>query len=244
MPSSSLRPDHTRAGQGVHACLHAPVPQSWDRDVDTIYVLDCFKMSGGTPFNHAARMKSIAASVPVAWPHDGAAREAGSGEPLAGLCKAQGLRMLPSHAIDASGGYSTEAGILEMLTPMRDGRFKVAHRSDWFDEFRGYHRNDGLIVKLNDDGMSATRIAVMARRHANDAPLWIEDSAVRDAGCVDGRHRKRSLGATISRFYRLRRRAGKYPLTRCCAGIRRACDCGGWQARRRCSRHRWRSRHR
>jgi hypothetical protein len=56
--------------------------------------------------------------------------------------------------------------------PMRDGRFKVAaHLADWFDEFRGYHRKDGLIVKLNDDLMSATRIAVMARRHAKDAPF-------------------------------------------------------------------------
>ena len=56
---------------------------------------------------------------------------------------------------------------MEMLTRMRDGRFKVAsHLSDWWDEFRGYHRDKGMIVKINDDLMSATRIAVMDRRHA------------------------------------------------------------------------------
>lgn len=150
----------------------AAVLTAWDRDADTIYLVDCFRMKGGTPLNHAARMRSIAASVPVAWPHDGAAREAGSGEPLAALYKSEGLRMLPSHATHASGGYSTEAGILEMLSRMRDGRFKVAaHLSDWFDEFRGYHRKNGLIVKVSDDVMSATRIAVMARRHGRDAPF-------------------------------------------------------------------------
>ena len=117
-------------------------------------------------------MKAVAAAVPVAWPHDGAAREHGSGEPLAALYKAEGLVMLPQHATHPSGGYSTEAGIMEMLGRMREGRFKVAsHLSDWWDEFRGYHRKDGLIVKLNDDLLSATRIAIMARRHARDGQI-------------------------------------------------------------------------
>jgi hypothetical protein len=50
---------------------------------------------------------------------------------------------------------------------MRSGRFKVAsHLSDWFEEFRLYHRKDCVIVKVNDDLMSATRIAVMGRRYA------------------------------------------------------------------------------
>jgi hypothetical protein len=117
-------------------------------------------------------MKAVAAAVPVAWPHDGTQRDKGSGEALAAIYKAEGLAMLSQHATHASGGYSTEGGILEMLARMRDGRFKVAsHLSDWWDEFRGYHRKDGLIVKLNDDLMSATRIAVMARRHARDMPI-------------------------------------------------------------------------
>lgn len=150
----------------------AAVLVAWDRDADTVYVLDAFKMAGGTPLNHASRMRSIAANVPVAWPHDGTQREKGSGSPLADIYRREGLKMLPSHATHPGGGYSTEAGIMEMLARMRDGRFKVAsHLADWFDEFRGYHRKDGLIVKLNDDLMSATRIAVIARRFAKDAPF-------------------------------------------------------------------------
>jgi phage terminase large subunit-like protein len=150
----------------------AAVLTAWDRDADCIYVVDAFKMSGGTPVNHAARIRAIAASVPVAWPHDGNDREKGSGEPLAALYKAEGLRMLPSHATHAKGGYSTEAGVMDMLGRMRSGQFKVApHLADWWDEWRSYHRKDGLIVKVADDLMSATRVAVMARRHGKDAPF-------------------------------------------------------------------------
>ena len=150
----------------------AAVLTAWDKDADVLYLLEAFKLAGGVPVNHAARMRSIAANVPVAWPHDGTAREKGSGEELATLYKAQGLKMLPHHATHSTGGFGTEAGILELLTRMRDGRFKVgSHLADWFEEFRGYHRKDGLIVKVNDDLMSATRIATMARRHARDAPI-------------------------------------------------------------------------
>ena len=39
------------------------------------------------------------------------------------------------------------------------GRLKVfAHLADWFEEFRLYHRKDGLIVKERDDLISATRV--------------------------------------------------------------------------------------
>jgi Terminase RNaseH-like domain len=68
--------------------------------------------------------------------------------------------------------YATEPGIMEMLQRMRTGRLKVAaHLSEWFGEFRNYHRKDGLVVKLNDDLMSATRIAIMMRRYARTGPL-------------------------------------------------------------------------
>jgi hypothetical protein len=65
------------------------------------------------------------------------------------------------------GGNGVEAGILEMLERMQTGRFKVFRNlSDWFEEYRLYHRKDGLIVKLIDDLMSATRYAVMMKRFA------------------------------------------------------------------------------
>jgi len=50
---------------------------------------------------------------------------------------------------------------------MRPGRFKVAAGlHEWNDEFSSYYRRDGLIVKLNHDLMSATRIDVMQVRSA------------------------------------------------------------------------------
>jgi hypothetical protein len=154
---------------------------AWDRDTDTIYIVDAFKVSGQIPLGHADPMKRIAPNVPVAWPHDGAAREAGSGEPLARLYKDQGLKMLSEHATHTTGGYSTEAGIADMLTRMRDGRFKVAsHLAEWWDEFRSYHRDKGLIVKVHDDLMSATRIGVMAHRKAQ--PRGELDAFGRDRG--------------------------------------------------------------
>ena len=62
-----------------------------------------------------------------------------------------------------------EAGIAEMLTRMQTMRLKVfSHLSDWFEEFRLYHRKDGLVVKDGDDLMAATRYALMMRRFARN----------------------------------------------------------------------------
>jgi hypothetical protein len=48
----------------------------------------------------------------------------------------------------------------------------MSHLTEWFEEFRGHHRNDkGDIVKLYDDLMSATRIGIMSLRFARQVPL-------------------------------------------------------------------------
>jgi hypothetical protein len=46
------------------------------------------------------------------------------------------------------------------------------------DEFRGYQRKDGQIVKLNDGLMSATRIATMMRRYAKQGQIGSRFSIV------------------------------------------------------------------
>ena len=154
-------------GGGSASHPFAAVLTAWDREADVIYVLDAFRMNTGLVMGHAARMKRTAPKVKVAWPHDGHVVERGSGEDLASLYKAEGLEMLPTHATHATGNFSTEAGIQEMLSRMRSGSFRVAsHLHEWWEEFRTYHREDGKIVKLDDDLMSATRIAVMDRRRA------------------------------------------------------------------------------
>jgi hypothetical protein len=145
---------------------------AWDKDADAIYLLHCIKIANALPAVHASAMNAVARGVPVAWPHDGNQRDKGSGEALAAIYRREGLNMLGTHATHVGGGYSTEAGILEMLTRMRNGQFKVAsHLSDFFDEMRQYHRKDGVIVKLNDDILSATRIGVMARRYGKPGDI-------------------------------------------------------------------------
>jgi phage terminase large subunit-like protein len=149
----------------------------WDKDNDVIHVHSTVRMADGLPINHAAAMKPIGAYVRVAWPQDGTAREKGTGETIASAYKKFpcNLKMLPDHATWEDGGVSTEAGILEMQSRMTTGRLKVAAQlSDWFGEFREYHRKDGMIVKVRDDLMSATRIAIMAKRHASVVQLGPE----------------------------------------------------------------------
>lgn len=144
----------------------------WDRDNDVLHVHHVYRVADALPIQHAAAMKLIGANVPVAWPKDGADREKGSGEPLMHMYKKQDLIMLPDHATWPDGGVSTEAGILEMDERMKSGRFKVAAQlSEFFEEYRFYHRKDGQIVKLKDDIMSATRIAVMMKRFGRAVQL-------------------------------------------------------------------------
>lgn len=144
----------------------------WDKDNDVIHVHHCIRISDQLPDRHANAIKGIGAAVPVAWPQDGTHREKGSGEPLSALYKKERLHMLPDPATWPDGSVSTEAGVLEMQERMTTGRLKVASQlSDWFEEYREYHRKDGMIVKVHDDLMSATRIALMMRRYARTTAL-------------------------------------------------------------------------
>lgn len=162
-------PEHWHKGWGIDFGIAHPfgaVLVAHDRDADCVHVLRTIRVSEQLPLQHAVPMKSVGADVPVAWPHDGNARDKGSGEPLSKLYKAQGLRMLPTHATFPDGSNSTEAGVLEMDQRMQTGRLKVAaNLSDWFEEFDDYHRKeDTQIVKTRDDLMSATRMAIMSLR--------------------------------------------------------------------------------
>lgn len=144
----------------------------WDKDADIIHVHHTVRMSDAMVMQQARPMLQVAAAVPVAWPHDGHVRDRNSGEPMSKLYKREKLLMLPDHATWPDGGFSTEAGILEWDEREKTGRLKVAnHLSDWLEERRFYHRKDGQIVKLKDDLMSATRIAIMAKRFARPVPL-------------------------------------------------------------------------
>ena len=154
----------------------AAVWLAWDRDTDTVHLYDAYRVKEATPLIHAATIKGKGAWIPVAWPHDGLQHDKGSGETLADQYRSKyGVLMLKDKAThppakgeaEGTGGFGTEAGIMDMLDRMQTGRLKVAkHLHDWWDEFRLYHREDGKIVKLDDDLMSATRIGLMMLRKA------------------------------------------------------------------------------
>lgn len=155
----------------------AAVKLAWDRDADCVYVTAAYRVREQTPVVHAAALKAWGAPLRWAWPHDGLQHDKGSGETLAAQYRAQGLKMLRRHATHGDGGNGLEAGIMAMLDRMKTGRLKVfAHLGEWFEEFRLYHRKDGLIVKERDDLLSATRVGLMMLRmaaspdDAHDAP--------------------------------------------------------------------------
>ena len=145
----------------------AVVWMAWDRDSDVLYVTDCYRVKDQSPIMHAASVRARGEWMPVAWPHDGLQRDKGSGEQLAKQYRDQGLNLLKDRATFEDGSNGLEAGVAEMLTRMQTHRLKVfSHLQDWFEEFRLYHRKDGLIVRMTDDLMSATRYAMMMRRFA------------------------------------------------------------------------------
>lgn len=144
---------------------------TWDRDNDCIHLIGEYAQREATPVIHAASIKPWGAWLPVAWPHDGLQHDKGSGETLAEQYRAQGLNMLAEKATFPDGGNGLEAGVSEMLDRMQTGRWKVFSTcGGWLQEFRLYHRVDGLIVKERDDRISASRYAMMMRRFASKKP--------------------------------------------------------------------------
>lgn len=156
----------------------AGVEIAWDRDQDTIYVIDCYRKNNELPPYHAAwfnKNREQARIVPVAWPHDGMNREKAGGRILADAYREHNVNMLSKSARyakvpgeDEKGGpQPVEPIVEEVYERMMTGRFKVfANLSDWFEEKRSYHRKDGLIVAKRDDILKATFYAVMMRRYA------------------------------------------------------------------------------
>jgi hypothetical protein len=64
------------------------------------------------------------------------------------------------------GSISVEPGIHELYNRMREGKFKVFETcTEFFREFRLYHRDNGKLVKENDDVLDACRYgAIMIGR--------------------------------------------------------------------------------
>lgn len=171
-------PDHWPQVGGLDFGYDHPtagVKLVWDRDADCIYVVNTYRRRGSDIANeslsptatHAAALKSWGGWLPWMWPHDGLQHDKGSGQELASQFRVHGLNMHPERVTFFDGTNGVEAGLTDMLDRMQTGRWKVfAHLTDWFDEFRLYHRKDGKIVKEYDDLMAASRYALMGKRFA------------------------------------------------------------------------------
>ena len=140
---------------------------AYDAATDVIYIIREVRLPGGMILQHCDAMKRLCELAPVFWPHDGH-RTSNEDKTLdtSDLYKRQGLKMWHTHATingNPGQGYSTEAGVLEMHNRFEGGRLRVcANLHDWWAEFGSYSRDErGDIVKINDDLMSATRMAVM-----------------------------------------------------------------------------------
>ena len=145
----------------------------WNRDLDVLYLVRTYRVREQTPLQHVEALRSW--KLLWAWPHDGRnATLAGAGEPLMAQYRDAGLDMMHTHAqfeethLTKTGGNSVEAGVLEMADRMRGDRWKVfrGQNDGWLEEYRMYHRKDGLLVKEGDDAISASRYALMMRRFA------------------------------------------------------------------------------
>src|SRR5512139_355514 len=162
----------------------AGVEIAWDRDQDTIYVIDCYKAKGELAPYHSAWFNKSNRWVPVAWPHDGMNTSKGGGPNVKDAYLQHGVNMMGKSARYPNSPGSPEKGgaqdqwpvIDEVRERMMTGRFKVfSNLSQWFEEKRSYHvkaTSDGAvkIVARRDDILKATFYAVMMKRYAISEP--------------------------------------------------------------------------
>jgi phage terminase large subunit-like protein len=173
----------------VTICIN---PETIGTDEEEIVVVDCYGASKTPPHVHAQAIKTRNTG-PISWPHDGH-RQSAMGDPgLADQYRNLGVNLLPTHFTnppalgEKKGGNSIETGIQRMVTMMEQDRFKVFNTlTDWWEEWRQYHRKDNKIVPMNDDHMSSTRYAVMSTRfaQATDDPSWDRELHYPDLGIV------------------------------------------------------------
>jgi len=164
-----------------------------DLEEETFYVYDCYRMSKASPTVHSQAIRTRPHFIPIAYPHDGNRRDSMGNPGLADQYRNLGCNMLLEHFTNPpalgenKGGNSVEEGLMAMLQSMENNKFKVfSTLSDWFEEFRMYHRKGGKVVPLRDDIMSATRYAFQSQRFAVSGkdPSWTKDIEYKNYGII------------------------------------------------------------
>lgn len=129
---------------------------AYDPETDIVYVTNVYRVRENTPLFHCAALKAWGEDLMFAWPHDGLQHDKGSGLQLAQIYRNNGLRLLPERATFSDGTSGVEAGLMMMLDRMQTGRLKVFDTcTEFFEEFRLYHREEGRVVKEFDDILCA-----------------------------------------------------------------------------------------
>ena len=173
IPFASV-PHHWRKLWGMDFGIAHPwagVLIAHDADDDIVHVLRAAQIKDQWPINHSQYILNTAGDVPVAWPHDGHRRDEDKGE-LHLKYKSFGCKMLLDHAQFKHGGNSVEEGIVEIQERAASGRLKIgSNLLDLHNEWRGYHRESGKIVKIRDDLLDSLRYALMMLRFGKAVPL-------------------------------------------------------------------------
>ena len=166
---------------------------AFDRESETFYVYDCYRASKASPSVHAEIIRSRPHFIPIAYPHDGNRRDSMGNPGLADQYRNMGCNFLLEHFTnppalgDKKGSNSIEEGLMAMLQAVESDKFKVfSNLSDWFEEFRMYHRKDNKVVPIRDDLMSATRYAFQSQRFAVSGkdPEWTKDVEYKNYGII------------------------------------------------------------
>lgn len=147
----------------------AAVLIAWAHDTGHVWIIDSFRMERSSALYHVSRIHGMTRGlrVPVAWPHDGAQHDKGSGLPLAAQYKNFGAKMLATHAVNhGTKTNAVEPALEEIRGMMYGGKLTIApHNGELLEELRNYHRDEDFrIVKQRDDLVSAMRYAIMMRR--------------------------------------------------------------------------------
>jgi hypothetical protein len=156
---------------------------AWDRDNDVCHVYDAYRKSKALVVVHASAIKTRGGWIPVAWPKDGEQTRDGAQE--AEKYRGEGVALTSEFSQFAkterptakSGEtqesvVSVEASVRDMRERIETGRLKVAaHLSEWWEEYRLYHRENGKIVDVNEDLLKATMYGLRMLRFARTPPI-------------------------------------------------------------------------
>lgn len=134
----------------------------YDPEIDRIYLLRTYSQRGDVAAVHAAAANSYLDFAPCVFPPDIDTREKGSGKTLRAYYRDAGLRNTLDFT-NADGTRYVEPGIQILNDRMRTDRFKAFGPDcvHFFRELLLYHRDDGKIVPIDDDVISAVRYGAM-----------------------------------------------------------------------------------